>query len=144
MFKQFSIINSYTLESTFYAAFNSKNQYLMSQKRKPTDEDQQVKSQELVQVGSDFCQTIIAMIHSKILKRKFTVDTSLNHLYQLQTKLLKKQMTISSKDTQLLSNTFTSNALGTSTVGNKERKEDKVIEEEFLQAQFAEVQAMKQ
>lgn len=43
-------------------------------------------------------------------------------------------MTISSKDTQLLSNTFTSNALGTSTVGNKERKEDKVIEEEFLQA----------
>lgn len=52
----------------------------MSQKRKPTEEDQQVKGSELVQVGSDFCQTIIAMIHSKILKRKFTVETSLHHL----------------------------------------------------------------
>jgi hypothetical protein len=38
MFRQFNIINSYTLESTFYAICNPKNQYLMSQKRKPTDE----------------------------------------------------------------------------------------------------------
>ena len=28
MFKQYGILNSYTLESTFYAAFNPKNQYL--------------------------------------------------------------------------------------------------------------------
>jgi hypothetical protein len=69
----------------------------MSQKRKPTEEDQQLKASELVQVGSDFCQTIIAMIHSKILKRKFTVDTSLHHL-QLQTKVMKKHVLISSKD----------------------------------------------
>jgi len=31
----------------------------------------------LVQVGSNFGQTLIAIINSKILKRKFTVDTSL-------------------------------------------------------------------
>ena len=83
MFKQFGIINSYTLESTFYAAFNPKNQYLQSQKRKPVEDDQQVKSSELIQVGYDFCSTLIAMINSKILKRKFTVDTSLHHLYQM-------------------------------------------------------------
>ena len=30
MFKQFGIINSYTLESTFYAAFSQKHSYLQS------------------------------------------------------------------------------------------------------------------
>ena len=101
MFKQFGIINSYTLESTFYAAFNPKNQYLQSQKRKPVEDDQQVKSSELIQVGYDFCSTLIAMINSKILKRKFTVDTSLNHLYQMNQKAFKKSLSmISSKDDQ--------------------------------------------
>ena len=38
------------------------------------------------------------MINSKILKRKFTVDTSLHHLYQMNQKAFKKQLTISSKD----------------------------------------------
>ena len=99
MFKQFGIVNSYTLESTFYAAFNNKNQYLQSQKKKPVEDDQQVKSSELVQVGYDFCSTLIAMIHSKIMKRKFTVDTSLHHLYQMNQKAFKKSLTtISSKD----------------------------------------------
>lgn len=99
MFKQFGIINSYTLESTFYAAFNPKNQYLQSQKRKPVEDDQQLKSSELIQVAYDFCSTLIAMINSKILKRKFTVDTSLNHLYQMNQKAFKKTMSmISSKD----------------------------------------------
>ena len=51
MFKQFGIINSYTLEATFYAAFNPKNQYLQSQKRKPVEDDQQVKGSELITVG---------------------------------------------------------------------------------------------
>ena len=39
------------------------------------------------------------MINSKILKRKFTVDTSLNHLYQMNQKAFKKSLSmISSKD----------------------------------------------
>lgn len=39
------------------------------------------------------------MINSKILKRKFTVDTSLNHLYQMNQKSFKKSLSIiSSKD----------------------------------------------
>lgn len=39
------------------------------------------------------------MINSKILKRKFTVDTSLNHLYQMNQKAFKKTLSmISSKD----------------------------------------------
>ena len=50
-------------------------------------------------MGYDFCSTLIAMINSKILKRKFTVDTSLHHLYQMNQKAFKKQLTtISSKD----------------------------------------------
>ena len=41
------------------------------------------------------------MINSKILKRKFTVDTSLNHLYQMNQKAFKKSLSmISSKDDQ--------------------------------------------
>ena len=76
LYKQFGILNSYTLESTFYAPFNPKNQYLQSQKRKPVEDDQQVKGSELIQVGYDFCSTLIAMINSKILKRKFILDTT--------------------------------------------------------------------
>jgi len=58
-----------------------------------------VKASELVQVGYDFCSTLIAMINSKILKRKFTVDTSLNHLYQMNQKAFKKSLSlISSKE----------------------------------------------
>lgn len=58
-----------------------------------------MKGSELIQVGHDFCSTLITMINSKILKRKFTVDTSLNHLYQMNQKAFKKQFSmISSKD----------------------------------------------
>lgn len=58
-----------------------------------------MRSSELIQVGYDFCSTLIAMINSKILKRKFTVDTSLNHLYQMNQKAFKKSLSmISSKD----------------------------------------------
>ena len=39
------------------------------------------------------------MINSKILKKKFTVDTSLHHLYQMNQKAFKKQFSmITSKD----------------------------------------------
>ena len=72
---------------------------MQSQKRKPVEDDQQLKSSELITVGHDFCSTLIAMINSKILKRKFTVDTSLNHLYQMNQKAFKKSLSlISSKD----------------------------------------------
>ena len=58
-----------------------------------------MKSSELITVGYDFCSTLIAMINSKILKRKFTVDTSLNHLYQMNQKAFKKSLSmITSKD----------------------------------------------
>jgi hypothetical protein len=98
MFRQFGIINSYTLESSFFAAWNSKNVYLMSQKRKAMEEGEQLKPSDLTQVGADFCSTLTTMIHSKILKKKFTVDTSLHHIYQMSNKVLKKQLSVQVKD----------------------------------------------
>jgi len=46
------------------------------------------------------------MIHSKILKKKFTVETSQHHIYQLNSKVLKKQMTFMQKDNAINSQTL--------------------------------------
>lgn len=52
MFKHFGIINSYTLESTFYAGYHY---YRNGQvKKRNIDPEQQVKGQDLVDLGSDF------------------------------------------------------------------------------------------
>ena len=73
MFKEFGILNSYTIESTFYSHYNPR----MGQKKKVNVEDElQVKSDELLTIGSDFCEALTAIINSKILKRKFIVDTA--------------------------------------------------------------------
>lgn len=54
-------------------------------------------------------------------------------------------MTISSKDnTQLFSLALSGNNMAASSTGNKDKKQDeRVSEEEFLQAQFVAVQALK-
>lgn len=51
MFKELSVLNSYTLESTFYASFNPKTQ----KKKAPVEEELQIKAEDLIGVGSDFC-----------------------------------------------------------------------------------------
>lgn len=76
MFKQFDILNSYTLESTFYAPL-----YPRTMGRRQVKEEDQIKACELVDVGADFCQTLTAIVNSKISKRKFTVDTNIHYLY---------------------------------------------------------------
>ena len=53
MFREFSVLNSYTLESTFYAPYNK-----TFKKKINVDEDLQIKAEELVLVGSDMCTTI--------------------------------------------------------------------------------------
>ena len=73
MFKEFGILNSYTIESTFYSQYHPK---IGQKKRVNVDDDQQVKDEDLYQIGHDFCETLIVVINSKILKRKFIYDTS--------------------------------------------------------------------
>lgn len=53
MFREFSILNSYTLESTFYAPFNNE-----VKKKKYVDDEWHVKAEDLVQIGNDLCLTI--------------------------------------------------------------------------------------
>lgn len=73
MFKEFGILNSYTIESTFYSHYHPR----MGQRKKVNVEDElQIKVEELVEIGNDFCETLTAIINSKILKRKFIVDTT--------------------------------------------------------------------
>jgi hypothetical protein len=73
MFKEFGILNSYTIESTFYSHYHPR----VGQKKKVNVEDElQVKVEELVEIGNDFCETLTAIINSKILKRKFIIDTT--------------------------------------------------------------------
>lgn len=72
MFKEFNILNSYTLEATFYAPLNK------ILKKKYVHEDLQIKVEELNLMGADFAQNMIQIIHSKILKKKFNVDSTLN------------------------------------------------------------------
>ena len=72
MFKEFGILNSYTIESTFYSCFNSRTQ----KKKVNVDIEDQIKIEDLYQVGNDFCETLMSIINSKILKRKFITDTT--------------------------------------------------------------------
>ena len=73
MFKEFGILNSYTIESTFYSCYNPR----MGQKKKVNvEDDAQIKIEELYQIGNDFCETLMSIINSKILKRKFITDTT--------------------------------------------------------------------
>ena len=72
-FKEFGILNSYTMESTFYSCYNQK----MGQKKKVNVEDDgQIKVEELVQIGYDFCEILTSIINSKIRKKKFIIDTT--------------------------------------------------------------------
>lgn len=49
----------------------------MGHRKKVNVEDEnQIKVEELVQVGRDFCETLTAIVNSKILKRKFILDTT--------------------------------------------------------------------
>lgn len=73
MFKEFGILNSYTLESTFYSCLNPRRGY---KKKVGVEDDQQITAEQLVTVGEDFCKTLIVIINSKILKRKFMSDNS--------------------------------------------------------------------
>lgn len=73
MFKEFGILNSYTIEATFYSYYNPR----LGQRKKVNVEDEfQIKAEELLEIGNDFCETLTAIINSKILKRKFIVDTA--------------------------------------------------------------------
>lgn len=67
MFREFSILNSYTLESTFYAMQN-KDVY---QRRRELDGDYQVRAEDLLMIGNDLCLTIAHILQSKILRKKF-------------------------------------------------------------------------
>lgn len=73
MFKEFGILNSYTIESTFYSYYNPR---MGRGKKVNVEDDLQVKVEELVAIGWDFCETLTAIINSKILKRKFIMDTT--------------------------------------------------------------------
>lgn len=68
MFRELGVINSYTLESTFFAPYNRDMPY--RRKRDP-EEDFQVKGEDLLQIGSDLCATVTHILQSKILKKKF-------------------------------------------------------------------------
>lgn len=54
MFKEFSVLNSYTLESTFYAMYNKEN----FKRKRDVENEFQIKGEDLTQVGADLCLTI--------------------------------------------------------------------------------------
>ncbi len=67
MFNEFNILNSYTLEATFYAPYD-KDKF---KKKFNLDIEGHIKSEDLVQVGQDFLHTIYLIMQSKIMRRKF-------------------------------------------------------------------------
>ena len=67
MFTEFNILNSYTLEATFYAPYD-KDRY---KKKVNLNEDDHIKSEDLVQVGQDMIMTMYLIMQSKIMRRKF-------------------------------------------------------------------------
>ena len=73
MFKEFCILNSYTLEATFYASQNQKQ----GKKMVNVPNEEQIKTEDLVSLGNDFIETLLIMVNSKTLKRKFMIDTAL-------------------------------------------------------------------
>ena len=40
------------------------------------EDELQIKTEELLTIGHDFCEALTAIINSKILKRKFIIDTA--------------------------------------------------------------------
>jgi hypothetical protein len=58
MFKEYNIMNSYTLESTFYAPYSTKT----FKKKINVEEDLQVKGEDLVIAGIDFMQSLVQII----------------------------------------------------------------------------------
>ncbi len=54
MFSEFNILNSYTLEATFYAPYD-KDRF---KKKINLFEDDHIKSEDLVQVGQDMIMTM--------------------------------------------------------------------------------------
>lgn len=73
MFKEFGILNSYTLEATFYSSFNQK----AGKKMVNVPPEEQIKTEDLANIGSDFVETLLIMVNSKILKRKFMIETAM-------------------------------------------------------------------
>lgn len=67
MFTEFNILNSYTLEATFYAPYD-KDRF---KKKVNLNEDDHIKSEDLVQVGQDMIMTMYLIMQSKIMRRKF-------------------------------------------------------------------------
>ncbi|TNV87611.1 hypothetical protein FGO68_gene5364 [Halteria grandinella] len=67
MFREFSVLNSYTLESTFYAMYNKEN----FRKKRDVENEQQIRGEDLIQVGADLCLTVAHILQSKILRKKF-------------------------------------------------------------------------
>ena len=55
MFKELQIVNSYTLESTFYSFYHPK----ISKKKYNIEDDQQIKEEDLLGIGNDFCTTLV-------------------------------------------------------------------------------------
>ena len=58
MFREYSIKNSYTLESTFYAPLNQKTQ----RKKRDVEDELQIKAEDMILVGADFCFTIYQIL----------------------------------------------------------------------------------
>ena len=75
MFKHFGIVNSYTLESTFYAGVQIQRNGQI--RKKNIEPKLQIKASDLVDLGFDFVQTLLTIVNSKIMKRKFLVDTNI-------------------------------------------------------------------
>ena len=72
-FKEFGILNSYTCEATFYSCYNPREK---GQRKVNVSNEEQINCDDLYQVGTDFCDTLMSIINSKILKRKFIIDTT--------------------------------------------------------------------
>ena len=77
LFKEFGILNSYTIESTFYGGNKPKNKYQVKVDNNFEENLQVIKDDDLFQVGRDFCETLLAIINSKIMKKKFLIETSM-------------------------------------------------------------------
>ena len=67
MFREFQVLNSYTLESTFYAQYSKEH----FKKKRDVDNDLQVKGDDLLLIGHDMCLSLSHILQSKILKKKF-------------------------------------------------------------------------
>jgi len=54
IFRELGVLNSYTLESTFFASVVNKP----PKKKKDVEEEQQIKAEDLKSIGFDLCLTI--------------------------------------------------------------------------------------